>query len=120
MRKRLALKANESGRTHIEVKVDYSKGGLNYFNGGRDPRGVYAYITPIEIKEDGIMGFIVGQGLKVFMQELKRLDRKKVEAYANEVAAQIDGKSGRVWDAVQKVLAEHKLELAEEKEAIVA
>jgi len=66
----------------VEVEIHYSKGGANYFTGGQDPRGIYASVTPITLK-DGCVSFIMFSG-KCFLVE--RLAAYKPSALRARVA----------------------------------
>ena len=44
--------------THIKVEVFYAKGGINYFTGTSERRGIYLSISPVKltIYEGGEIG----------------------------------------------------------------
>ena len=54
-----------------EVEVFYSLGGMNYFTGGINRRGVYVMITPKEVGERMSSFTLLGEnsGMKMLLQE---------------------------------------------------
>ena len=73
--------------TEVEVKVRYSLGGINYFNGETEARGYWVNVTPV-IREDRLgtgfssIRFTLFSGFKVLLKEVGRKS-KKAEAEAN-------------------------------------
>ena len=55
----------------IEVKVDYRKGGMNYFTSQVMKRGYYLGVTPVEI-EDGFKCMAAFSGYCLCVLEVKR------------------------------------------------
>ena len=62
----------------IEGEVYYSRGGINYFNGGSDPRGYYFAVRPIRV-HNGMRSFIMGSGTKKFLKAATRFNAKELE-----------------------------------------
>jgi hypothetical protein len=90
----------------IEVSVYYSKGGLNYFHGGSDPRGYYLSVTPktIEVTEGSPFRCertMLMSGFKKFVREAARFSDKAL----NEVAAQAAESRELVEAMKAKILA---------------
>ncbi len=102
--------------THLEIEVDYDKGGANYVSGNSEPRGIYLYVRPIAMR-DGMMSFLVCHGRKHLLAPANRLNRKQVDQFAALIAEQIqrpipsEFRTGIAWDMIRKVLAEEKLVL---------
>lgn len=74
-------------RTHIRIDVYYSKGGLNYFSGGSEPRGYWLSATPIEVHDGGGFGMLMGDkmGTRIFLSPAARLNAKALAALADRV-----------------------------------
>jgi hypothetical protein len=107
---RLPLADPAAGVTHIQVAVGYEKGGLSPLSGRSSRRGVYAYCQPISLK-DGVVSFRLFAGKKLLLEELKRLDRKKVAVNVAAVENQLREERGPVWQLVLGVCDEEKLVL---------
>lgn len=65
----------------VQVEVYYSKGGMNYFSGGTQRRGIYVSITPVKF-EHGCISFMMFSGKGAFLMELKAKSAKKLAAVA--------------------------------------
>lgn len=88
----LKLKPNSDGETHLCVSMDYTLGGMNYFNYRVDKRGYYLYCTPCKLMDGGSNGVsyrtiqtCLGKGLKQILKEVTRKS-KKAEQEATEIA----------------------------------
>lgn len=89
------LKAEGKECNNIEVSLDYSLGGYNYWNGNTDGRGYYLYVTPMEVTEHTLsngtkyntVSQILGQGAKKLVKPVQRKG-KKAEAEAITLAEQ--------------------------------
>jgi len=108
---RLPVQETENA-THLEVEVYYDKGGVNWYSGREEARGIYVRVGPIAIR-NGFESFLVGDncGRKKFLEGAKRLNRKRVEQLAASVAEEIRSKAEIGWDLLQFVLAQGKLVL---------
>jgi hypothetical protein len=108
--------------THLEIEVDYDKGGANYVSGNSEPRGIYLYVRPIAIR-DGMVSFLVGHGRKHLLAPMNRLNRKQVDNFAALIAEQVhrpipcELRTGIAWDMIRRVLAEEKLALLDAPDA---
>lgn len=76
----------------IKVHIYYSKGGINYFSGNRDSRGVYISIIPVEVKCYGkglgtseIQSISITQGIRACMLHCGRLSQKLIDKVAEQV-----------------------------------
>ncbi len=105
--------------THIEVAVNYDKGGANPFTGGSDPRGIYLYVRPlgVEYREDGSIRctkFGLFKGYRRLLELCNRASPRKLRSHREIVGKCIASRHllSVVWSLVEKVLAEEKLELA--------
>lgn len=79
--KRIPLVPTEKNRSNeIEVSVYYSKGGINYFTGKDERRGLYLSVTPQERTPTSV-GYIGFSGIKRFVLEMKKFTPKKLESY---------------------------------------
>lgn len=66
------------GYTHVKISLGYDKGGMNYFSGNINPRGIYLYIHPTNASgcQYTILGNSRACGGKIFIKELSRRNRK--------------------------------------------
>ena len=78
----------------LEITLDYSLGGYNYWNGNTDGRGYYLYVTPVYLSEKEYNGQVyhsvqstLGKGIKKLVKPVQRKS-KKAEAEAVELAKQ--------------------------------
>ena len=66
----------------LKIDVSYSLGGMNYFNGQRNSRGIYVHFSTVERKSregyttESYMPFD-GSSFKILVLELKRKSEKK-------------------------------------------
>jgi hypothetical protein len=98
MRKDYRIPETENG--YLELKVYYSLGGMNYFNGKSEQRGIWFMATTVQ-KEGNWRSFrgfgdITGKNIengKICLIPLKRKSQKKLEAVANAMP----------WDEVAKL-----------------
>jgi hypothetical protein len=74
---------------------------------------MYLYIKPVEIDIRGMVGFILGRGVKKFLEPMTRLNRKRVAERQEQITRQIENRSGIAWDFLQAVLAHEHLALVE-------
>lgn len=71
----------------LKLHVAYSLGGMNYFTGNINRRGVYLHINPVNVtksaygssEESILMGTGRESGYKILLEELKRKSQKKIE-----------------------------------------
>ena len=63
----------------LEVKVVYDKGGMNYFTYQPVKRGYFLSIQPLNVG-DHTVSFVAFSGARLFLEETKRLNSKKLEA----------------------------------------
>lgn len=103
----------------LEVKVYYSKGGLNYFNYKSEPRGYYVSVTPVtnrvEYLQDGtafrVQEFGCFSGLKALVKEVKRFSQKEFDAQVENLA---ENQKYYVQRLAEKVAEKEGLTLAQE------
>jgi hypothetical protein len=107
---RMPVKVPTEDVTNIEVHVDYQKGGTNMLTGDFNAGGIYAYVSPLAIK-DGFETRVLFRGRKVRLVECNRLNRKAIARLFAEVKAAVDAKLGTVWDCILKVCGEEKVEV---------
>lgn len=98
------------GHTHLNVRLDYSKGGRNYYTGQDDPRGVWLYVSPVE-KGDGFTRQIMGKGSRFLIEEMQRKNPKRVEKLGDQLCDQLDSRKGELWDKIALTLDRLGLEL---------
>jgi hypothetical protein len=64
--------------THLEVKVEYNLGGMNYFSYQNEARGYYASVSPVTVGEHTI-SYSAFSGVKVLLLEVKKRSKKSEE-----------------------------------------
>jgi len=71
----------------MEMEIYYSLGGINYFTGGTNRRGIYAMITPVELNGTMKSFTLMGSksGMKMLLEELPRKSQKKVDSWAKRI-----------------------------------
>jgi hypothetical protein len=66
--------------THVEVSIYYSKGGMNYFTGNNEARGLYLSVTPVSLTthEGGFKSrsFKAFSGVKQHIKSMGRFNEK--------------------------------------------
>ena len=87
MKKYLEVKKNDYGTTHLKLEVYYSLGGYNYFTYGKESRGYYASVTPVERKERSEC-YTWFTGVKQLVNEVSRRSAK-AEAEAEKLAENV-------------------------------
>lgn len=74
----IPVKGGES--THIEIELYYSKGGMNYFNGRNEARGLYISVQPIT-RTDRCVSFMAFSGIKQHVKEMKMFTQKSFDSF---------------------------------------
>lgn len=73
----------------LRVRVDYQKGGYNYYTGNVESNGVYVYLTPVHRTNWSVGSTIDGNmhnsGYKVLIKELGRKSQKQINLVAEAV-----------------------------------
>jgi hypothetical protein len=84
-KKYIEVAPNEEGVTHLKVETYYSIGGMNYFNGTNEPRGIYLSVSPVtrschegKYWSESFKGF---SGNKKHMFAMERYNKKKCETF---------------------------------------
>ena len=67
----------------LTIEVRHGKGGVNYFTGRNEGRGVYVHVTPVEVK-DGMRSFMLfGEFVfKILVKPTARKSQKAIEQVA--------------------------------------
>ena len=105
------LKTTAADGTLLEINVYYSKGGLNYFTGSGEKRGIYVGVTPI-VKKDCGNGFIsrsfsMFSGIKKCVTELARITDKSFAAAVESLTSD----PNKYKELVDHVLTKNNLNL---------
>jgi hypothetical protein len=77
--------------THLKVQLYYDKGGMNYFTGGTQRRGLYLSVSPVSRSESGVFAtesYTAFTGTKQLIKELKRFSDKALNEAAVEIFAE--------------------------------
>lgn len=84
MQKKTRMVPVESGpATHLKIQLYYSKGGMNYFSGTTERRGIYLSVSPVSVFQgngyttETYTGF---SGVKELVEECARFNPKRFEA----------------------------------------
>lgn len=70
--------------SHVKIEVYYSLGGMNYFSGGSEARGIYLSVTPVTIsggegyRTESYTGF---SGTKLLVKEMARFNQKAIDTF---------------------------------------
>lgn len=74
----------------LKVELYYSKGGMNYFTGTNERRGLYLSVTPVEKKTyewgGSSEGFVAFSGVKKFVKEMARFNQKQLDNFVVDEA----------------------------------
>ena len=85
--KLIALHEVAEGRaTHLKVEVYYSKGGMNYFSGNSEKRGLYLSVSPVSRSTDEsgrytTESFTAFSGTKRLVKEMVKFSQKALDSY---------------------------------------
>ena len=98
MVKEISINFTRDGHEYntLEIEARYSKGGINYFSGQNEGRGIYIHVSPFFVKYErgfqskSCMLFAKNGGFKMLVTPLNRLSTKKV----NETQTKIDALDG--------------------------
>ena len=73
----------------LRIKVDYQKGGVNYFSGNYSDSGVYVFLTPVRrgngFESSVITGSQHTSGYKILLKQINRKSQKQIELAAAKV-----------------------------------
>ena len=87
MEKYIKVKENAEKITHLKIELYYDK-GENYYRGGKEKRGYYLSVVPIERKDfNGYVSerYSAFTGVKLLIKEVTRKS-SKAEAEAEKLA----------------------------------
>jgi len=93
MRNKEYIEVASGNATHLKVEVYYTKGGMNYFTGTNESRGIYLSVSPVNrnVTESGLVSesFTAFSGIKKHLKDMARFSQK---AFDNFVASEEDKK----------------------------
>jgi len=69
----------------LRVELYYAKGGMNYFTGDNERRGLYLSVSPLEIKPQSI-GYVGFTGVKKCVKEMARFNQKQLDTFVVDEA----------------------------------
>ena len=87
----------------LEIELYYHEGGMNFFAGQTEERGIYLSVTPAEVS-NGFRSITAFSGTKLCLKPTKRFSRKEFNTFTY--------KSEDLQKLVDHVLQKNKLELA--------
>lgn len=106
-KKYLEVATNDAEVTHIKIEVYYSKGGMNYFTGTNEARGIYLSVTPVgrtlhegKYWSESYKGF---SGIKKHLVDMARYSEKKCDSFVIDTEIK--------EHLIKYVLGKNKLEL---------
>lgn len=94
----------------LKVQLYYSKGGMNYFTGDNEKRGLYLSVSPVTRTQNEFgrsESFTAFSGIKKCVKEMARFNQKQLDTF---VVDEADMKQ-----LIDHVVRKNGLELAEEK-----
>lgn len=69
----------------LEISIYYSKGGMNYFTGKDESRGIYISVSPYNIESYNnnliTKSFTAFSGVKKLLKEIKRFNQKEFDNF---------------------------------------
>jgi hypothetical protein len=84
-KKYIEVQTNVESITHLKVETYYAMGGMNYFNGTNEPRGIYLSVSPVtrtcndsKIWLESYKGW---SGIKKHLVDMTRFNKKKCESF---------------------------------------
>ena len=87
-KKYLEVAENVEAVTHLKVEVYYAIGGMNYFNGSNEARGIYLSVTPVsrschegKFWSESYKGW---SGIKKHLVDMARFNQKKCDNFVLE------------------------------------
>lgn len=96
----------EGERSVLQVRVYYSKGGMNYMNYKQEPRGYYVLVQSCNVG-NGFRSFMLTPGsnkggFKQCFEQVKRLNRKRLEELQTSIHEGIDPDIiKQLWELMQ-------------------
>lgn len=82
--KEIDIKSGNTDANILEVQLSYNKGGMNYFSGTNEQRGLYLSVTPVNVsRKDGYStrSFTAFSGIKMLVKEMKRFSQKTLNEF---------------------------------------
>ena len=79
------LEVSEGNATHIRIDLTYNIGGMNYFQGASEERGLYLSVTPVSrtqhennLVSETYSGF---SGTKMLVKPMNRFSQKTLDTF---------------------------------------
>ena len=95
-------RAGSDALNELKVSIRYDKGGINYFNGIPNKRGVYVHFHPVH-RGNGFESCTClsadkkESGFKIFVRELGRMSQKQMDDVAKRIEPMI-GDFAEKWN----------------------
>jgi hypothetical protein len=84
-KKYLEVLPNDKNITHLKVELYYDLGGMNYFSGSVEGRGIKLSISPVQRseRENGIVveSYTAFSGFKKLLKEMTRFNQKTCNTF---------------------------------------
>lgn len=88
--------------THLEVTVNYAKGGISYWDYKTYPDAYWLSIKAVKV-EGGFVSYMLGNGMRSKLEESSRFNRKKLEALWLEVANSLNTEGSQANNLLKEV-----------------
>lgn len=75
-----SIEVAEGNCTHLDIELYYSKGGMNYFSGSNERRGLYLSVSPVT-KSQSSCSYIGFSGVKELVKEMARFNQKTLDTF---------------------------------------
>ena len=75
---------------HHCIIVTYCAGGVSYYDYSKNQQGVRVTFKDVNVKENGVVTFMMGAGLAFTPVTLTRYNAKKVQAVADAIRPEIE------------------------------
>jgi hypothetical protein len=84
-KKYLEVLPNDKNITHLKVELYYDLGGMNYFSGSVEGRGIKLSVSPVQRseRENGIVmeSYTAFSGFKKLLKEMARFNQKTCNTF---------------------------------------
>lgn len=107
-------RAGSEPLNELKISVRYDKGGINYFTGQSERRGIYVHFKPVHrggmFETTTLLGSNKESGFKVFVRDLGRKSQKqmddialRMEPLADDIAKKWDTED---WKGIYQMVME--------------
>jgi hypothetical protein len=93
------------GVNTLLIRLNYNKGGMNYFNHRSEPRGIYISVTPLKVENRGgyvMETYVAYSGVKDFILPQARFNAKALNSLVVD-SAHIETLVSHVLNKLEKL-----------------